>query len=93
MQQRESWSNLEAFLNVQGFQEAERIYDACDLDYAPADKKQKNLSNFTQFWKLDCYSTNWDEIHEIKKDFMCSLKCRQAQSFIFSGLEMTFFWS
>ena len=43
MQQRESWENLEAFLNVQGFQEAERIYDACDLDYASADKKQKKL--------------------------------------------------
>ena len=41
MQQRQSWADLEAFLNVQGFQEAERIYDACDLDYAPADKKQK----------------------------------------------------
>ena len=49
MQQRQSWADLEAFLNVQGFQEAERIYDACDLDYAPADKKQKILSNFTQF--------------------------------------------
>ena len=35
MQQRQSWADLEAF------QEAERIYDACDLDYAPADKKQK----------------------------------------------------
>ena len=41
MQQRQSCADLEAFLNVQGFQEAERIYDACDLDYAPADKKQK----------------------------------------------------
>ena len=41
MQQRQSWADLEAFLNVQGFQEAERIYDACDLEYAPADKKQK----------------------------------------------------
>ena len=41
MQQQQSWADLEAFLNVQGFQEAERIYDACDLDYAPADKKQK----------------------------------------------------
>ena len=41
MQQRQSWADLEAFLNFQGFQEAERIYDACDLDYAPADKKQK----------------------------------------------------
>ena len=47
MQQRQSWADLEAFLNVQGFQEAERTYDACDLDYAPADKKQKILSNFT----------------------------------------------
>ena len=43
MQQRQSWADLEAFLNVQGFQEAERIYDACDLDYAPADKKQKKI--------------------------------------------------
>ena len=45
MQQQQSWADLEAFLNVQGFQEAERIYDACDLDYAPADKKQK-ISGF-----------------------------------------------
>ena len=38
--------DLEAFLNVQGFHEAERIYHACDLEYAPADKKQNSLSNF-----------------------------------------------